>query len=867
MGGRLSTLTARSGSPGPAVPQSSPGQHDEPLASLRPKAPELDLPAEDTDADTFEAILGRSAGEPWGFSWQVGPYTSRRFLLAGVEAGSPAARWTEQQQDRGLRGLACGDELLEVNRQREPGAMQRELLMAPTVWLLFRRTPEREGAAGAVGPTALPRWSPPGPWPQLVALAPVWHATEWVAVQPAFPHMSSPPPGRMVQPWATHRSSELLQPVALVPHFRPVPLDPAHMGGHSDTEGPAFAAAQDRAFLSRPSRSSSLPPRRLRPEFHPGHVVAHQLGDVLLGRAVLGEPGAGLSRSSSSSWSTAISRSSAAESGGNRPNSTASGCSRSCPSTEWDYPIHPGVGSGHPSARVISAPQLWPSGHVWPGGPPPWASSAPVGHLPGPFEGPRPFEGPWCHSDRSISPREFWPRDERWADDSPTAPWDPCSGLTMSPRSGPTSSTCTGGHRLNADHATCTDSFSCANSSLLAALEDLDEIGSIAETLGQDEVWQAHRRQTRRGGRRARQRPCHIAARMASQLASAETAPSPEHQQVERCPAPPESRGPIVKPEVPPLLLKRETPSSSAPDSGFLPPAARAQSPAVKAPPAEHPTLQWMPSADGSGLEEEQFGSSRRSCSRRGSRGRRKTTNVYRRAVEARADARAAAAAAAARTPPVLEELADSMKPEEVPSSAESVKLTLRKITKSPVLEPSTPAEEPILEPPTAAPVPPVPEPPTSPELDLHHADAPVAVQLQPKVEHERVHKKQETLAEDPVIEVGSSVVVQGLIRMAHFNGQQGKVESFDPVLSRYMVQLTSEGGQPVVAKLRRGNLLLPDASLVQREEATSKAARPPAPKGSLEAKAAELPLPPAPRSGGAAARWKPTLRPFSATS
>jgi hypothetical protein len=65
---------------------------------------------------------------------------------------------------------------------------------------------------------------------------------------------------------------------------------------------------------------------------------------------------------------------------------------------------------------------------------------------------------------------------------------------------------------------------------------------------------------------------------------------------------------------------------------------------------------------------------------------------------------------------------------------------------------------------------------------------------------------------------IGRWVLVTGLVRQPHFNGQWGLAEDFDAEMQRYIVRvlLGSEPGgasQPVVAKLRRENFVVVPAS------------------------------------------------------
>lgn len=72
----------------------------------------------------------------------------------------------------------------------------------------------------------------------------------------------------------------------------------------------------------------------------------------------------------------------------------------------------------------------------------------------------------------------------------------------------------------------------------------------------------------------------------------------------------------------------------------------------------------------------------------------------------------------------------------------------------------------------------------------------------------------------DGVHLIGSTVLIQGLIRSPEFNGQWGYVESYDPQMQRYLVSVVLPtqlpGEAPLYAKLRRDNLVLPCPDLPQ---------------------------------------------------
>jgi hypothetical protein len=75
--------------------------------------------------------------------------------------------------------------------------------------------------------------------------------------------------------------------------------------------------------------------------------------------------------------------------------------------------------------------------------------------------------------------------------------------------------------------------------------------------------------------------------------------------------------------------------------------------------------------------------------------------------------------------------------------------------------------------------------------------------------------KQVETLAGgvqegDPQEVLGKRVLVVGLIKQPAFNGEWGRVETYDSALDRFVVRVLRDTGPPLLAKLRRENLLVP---------------------------------------------------------
>lgn len=62
----------------------------------------------------------------------------------------------------------------------------------------------------------------------------------------------------------------------------------------------------------------------------------------------------------------------------------------------------------------------------------------------------------------------------------------------------------------------------------------------------------------------------------------------------------------------------------------------------------------------------------------------------------------------------------------------------------------------------------------------------------------------------DPEDVINKRVLVVGLVKQPAFNGEWGRVESYDPELERFVVRVLRDTGPPLLAKLRRENLLMP---------------------------------------------------------
>jgi hypothetical protein len=76
----------------------------------------------------------------------------------------------------------------------------------------------------------------------------------------------------------------------------------------------------------------------------------------------------------------------------------------------------------------------------------------------------------------------------------------------------------------------------------------------------------------------------------------------------------------------------------------------------------------------------------------------------------------------------------------------------------------------------------------------------------------------------DPEDLLGKRVLVVGLLRQPEFNGEWGRVESYDAGLQRFVVRVLRDAGPPsgVLAKLRRENLLAPPTVALKFDEEPS---------------------------------------------
>lgn len=63
---------------------------------------------------------------------------------------------------------------------------------------------------------------------------------------------------------------------------------------------------------------------------------------------------------------------------------------------------------------------------------------------------------------------------------------------------------------------------------------------------------------------------------------------------------------------------------------------------------------------------------------------------------------------------------------------------------------------------------------------------------------------------------VGQRVLIKGLLQSPQYNSLWGKVEAYDAELRRYLVHLFPANGTPILAKLRRENLHIPPALVLE---------------------------------------------------
>lgn len=96
-----------------------------------------------TSLESFEnsimVCLERKPAEAWGFAWHVRAYAQKRFLIAGLDPNSPAGRWGQEMQAKGLPSIGRGDELVSANWATSHGTIRRELVVADKVSLRFLR--------------------------------------------------------------------------------------------------------------------------------------------------------------------------------------------------------------------------------------------------------------------------------------------------------------------------------------------------------------------------------------------------------------------------------------------------------------------------------------------------------------------------------------------------------------------------------------------------------------------------------------------------------------------------------------------------------------------------------------------------------
>lgn len=102
-------------------------------------------------------------------------------------------------------------------------------------------------------------------------------------------------------------------------------------------------------------------------------------------------------------------------------------------------------------------------------------------------------------------------------------------------------------------------------------------------------------------------------------------------------------------------------------------------------------------------------------------------------------------------------------------------------------------------------------------------------------------------LSPDPL--VGKRALLKGLVLMPEFNGEWGKIESYDAESMRYVVKVARNRVTPVLTKVRRENLVIPPPLELKFGDGKS---------GAAEAASARRPRCAAEAS---AASWRPSLR------
>eukprot|EP00930_Biecheleria_cincta_P054432 TRINITY_DN4055_c0_g1_i2.p1 TRINITY_DN4055_c0_g1~~TRINITY_DN4055_c0_g1_i2.p1 ORF type:complete len:910 (-),score=137.55 TRINITY_DN4055_c0_g1_i2:53-2782(-) len=873
-----------------------------------------DQPAEDTDLDTLDVVLSRSDVEAWGFAWNVSAHASQRLVIAGVDPRSPAGRWNKAQQESRLRPICRGDELLEVNGVSAHDAMRRELVAALVARLLFRRPiQEEEELAAAVTAAALARQRRVARERSAAALA---DSRLWLS--------SHDRPNRAER---MPRQSVCVKNTFI------------HMKCDSDP-GDDGARTPDSQSSRCPEGQLSLSDPLPRPSGN-GHMSPSKLSDA-----------GGHSDDSFSSARSGTSKISQS-SGERRPSSREGG---SCPSTDWEFQAYQGhvdQASGsqarnqwhmqpghvvHPSAPAM-VPMLVPVVGVQPGQPvfamqpvaagigvpmtiplPTCQSNMPLAvqaagcglqtaaqpegssatrvvpeHAPPPPNYPPPTQSrKQSRQAAPTPPPAYRPYEE---DNAEEAARHGCSAASGHKRC---EATAMAGPAASEQHH------------VREQLSGDTKLADISEHPNQATAEPRKKKPTRRGGKRARHRPCHVAAAAsdwASSIGSIETpsfgdlgsgeeaegeADSEAEVQVDH------SGNPSISRSIP------EAPSANLPKRSFYPPAGRLKIAAGLAPLADR-----VRGRERETLEDTKNITRTECASRRQSapladreRGRERdtledTTNITRTECASRRQSAPLADRVRARERETLE-VREQTKAEaellrykpECPTFGRSLDISAAIMRASPTsfkgaakefdneaedshgeaideVEPEPASASDRSDPPSTMASAAQKATATSASLGLSpvgtasSATAPEGWPLPKCAIAKDGDKVPEVVEARPPAQpddasetiVGRRAQVIGLVRTPEYNGQWGQVQDFDPNLGRYNVNLIASDGPPVIVKLRRENLYIPKAVFL-RFEADAKSEKPHQSSRAAEAAGPVVRKPAAGERG-----WRPTLR------
>lgn len=790
--------------------------------------------AEDTDLDTLDVVLSRRDVEAWGFAWNVGAHASQRLVVVGVDPMSPAGRWNSAQQESGLRPICRGDELLEVNGVSAHDAMRRELVAALVARLLFRRPiQEEEELAAAVTAAALARQRRAARERSAAALA---DSSLWLS--------SNERPKRAER---TPRQSVCVKNTFI------------HMKCDSDP-GDDGARTPDSELSRCPEGQLSLSDPLPRPQGK-GHMSPSKLSDS-----------GGQSDDSFASALSGISK--VSQSSGERRPSSREG--ESCPSTDWEFQAYQGyaeqasgnqdrnqwhVQPGHVvhASTPAMVPVLVPVVGVQPGQP-----VFAMQHVAAGIGVPMGIPLPGCRSDMPSCELQGAARPEGTSatratpEHAPPPPnYHPFAQSRKQARQhvplipAPAYQPDQEGNTEEAAQHACSAAPNrrrCEATTLsgppapeqhrveeqLSSDTGLADINEHSQT-GHAAAEPRKKKPTRRGGKRARHRPCHVAAAAsdwASSIGSLETpsfgdlgsgeeaegeADSEAEVQVDLHPG-----NPLISRSIPEAPSVNRTPAKRS----FYPPAGRLKVAGGLAPLADR-----VCGRDREVLEET------RSRSVEETRSVRENTKAEAEVLRFKNDCPTFGrsldtSSLIMRASPISSEggskefgneaedshgeAIDEVEPE--PASASD--LSDPPSTMACTAQKAQPSVELAFATATTASL------GVSPVGTASTATAPKGWPL-PACALAKDSAKCPEIVEDCSSEqpgdaseaiVGRRAQVVGLVRTPEYNGQWGQVQDFDPNLGRYNVQLLASDGPPVIVKLRRENLHIPKAVFLRFE-------------------------------------------------